>query len=287
MDRFYAYLGNSVVKCTEGTSLTAIGVDFTIDETGKATNIRTSDSTNVLTKAIKQVLVNMPPWIPAQQRGNNTSQYFTLGIIPAISDVEKKVHDLLSNSIRYPAEARLKGIAGAVDVEFTVDDKGNKVDIKTLNDLPGGCGDEVRLVILQLPPQYMLDLVKATNSKRFLVSTLFTTQNDVIQHTLPESDAYALKEVDITAIVVEREVKVTGSRAAVLQAQSTNDARAQAMKMYTSLEDAGKNRGAVRKLDLMRSNVSKFPDELLDLKNLEELYLAEISSRVCLKHLPA
>ena len=54
-------------------------------------------------------------------------------------------------NIKYPAEAKQKGIEGKVLVQFIIDEKGNVVDLKVLKGIGYGCDEEALRVIKLLP----------------------------------------------------------------------------------------------------------------------------------------
>ena len=58
----------------------------------------------------------------------------------------------IMEEIKYPAEARQKGIEGRVDVQFVVDKDGSLTDVKALNSLGGGLESEAERVVRKLPP---------------------------------------------------------------------------------------------------------------------------------------
>ena len=60
---------------------------------------------------------------------------------------EEKFAIKLYRNLRYPAEARKKGIGGEVMVQFMVNLHGGMEDIKILNDIGGGCAEEVLRVL--------------------------------------------------------------------------------------------------------------------------------------------
>jgi TonB family protein len=57
----------------------------------------------------------------------------------------------LSRNIQYPEAAKKKNIEGRVEVQFVVDKKGNVRDAIILKDVPMGCGEEAKRVVLSMP----------------------------------------------------------------------------------------------------------------------------------------
>ena len=54
----------------------------------------------------------------------------------------------IAMNIRYPEEARNKGLDGTVYVSFIVDTLGKILNAKVLKDIGGGCGEEAKRVLL-------------------------------------------------------------------------------------------------------------------------------------------
>lgn len=55
------------------------------------------------------------------------------------------------NEMRYPLEARQKGVEGRVDVEFVVDKDGSLSDVKVINGIGAGCDTEAVRVVQNAP----------------------------------------------------------------------------------------------------------------------------------------
>ena len=62
------------------------------------------------------------------------------------------INDYLSKNIHYPAEAKAKGIQGKVIMQFIVKDNGSITDIKVLRGIGGGCDEEAKRVLENMPP---------------------------------------------------------------------------------------------------------------------------------------
>lgn len=62
-----------------------------------------------------------------------------------------KIYQFLRNRVEYPKEAMDRGIQGTVIVSFVVERNGTITDVKTLNDIGGGCGKEAVRLIKSLP----------------------------------------------------------------------------------------------------------------------------------------
>lgn len=64
---------------------------------------------------------------------------------------QSKMLEFVYTNIKYPAEARLKGVQGNVIVAFTIDENGNVKDPKIMRGIGGGCDEEVIRIVKQMP----------------------------------------------------------------------------------------------------------------------------------------
>jgi TonB family protein len=78
--------------------------------------------------------------------------YSTVEVMPKFSGGEDKLFDFLARNIRYPHEAREKGIQGRIYLTFVIDSLGNVSDAKTLRGIGSGCDEEALRVINSMPP---------------------------------------------------------------------------------------------------------------------------------------
>ncbi|MGC3944810.1 MAG: TonB family protein [Chryseolinea sp.] len=58
----------------------------------------------------------------------------------------------IMKAIKYPSDARYKGVEGRVDVQFVIDKDGSLTDVKAMNTLDGGCDAEAERVVKSIPP---------------------------------------------------------------------------------------------------------------------------------------
>ncbi|MEJ1237444.1 M56 family metallopeptidase [Chryseolinea sp. T2] len=58
----------------------------------------------------------------------------------------------IMEEIKYPLEARQKGITGRVDVQFVIDKDGSLTDVKAINNPGGGCDIEAERALRNIPP---------------------------------------------------------------------------------------------------------------------------------------
>lgn len=61
------------------------------------------------------------------------------------------MHTYLASSIRYPDSARKNNIQGRVVLQFIVNKDGSISDVDIMRNLPGGCGEEAKRVVLAMP----------------------------------------------------------------------------------------------------------------------------------------
>lgn len=57
----------------------------------------------------------------------------------------------LALNIKYPKQARVRGVEGLVSVSFVVEKDGSLTDIKLLRDIGSGCGQEALRVVKEMP----------------------------------------------------------------------------------------------------------------------------------------
>lgn len=84
------------------------------------------------------------PFFPGCQKGLGTYEEFR-------NCAETKMYTYIFNNIKYPVEARRKGIQGIVIVQFTVTREGKLEDPLIRRGLGGGCDEEVLGVVKGMP----------------------------------------------------------------------------------------------------------------------------------------
>jgi TonB family protein len=82
---------------------------------------------------------------------NDAEVYTKVDQMPTFPGGERALLMHLVNHIRYPAEAREKGIQGTVVVAFIVDESGKLSDLQVLRSVGGGCDEETIRVVRQMP----------------------------------------------------------------------------------------------------------------------------------------
>lgn len=87
-----------------------------------------------------------------------------LDIPPRYVGSVEEISKIIAMNIRYPAEARTQSTIGTVLLGFEVNLQGHVENVKILQDIGNGCGDEV-LRVFQLIPDFWL--VAQKNGKNF------------------------------------------------------------------------------------------------------------------------
>ena len=68
-------------------------------------------------------------------------------VMPVFPGGQEKMYKYIYTVMKYPAEARQKGVSGIVSVEFMVDEKGVLSDFLVLKGIGSGCDEEAVRVI--------------------------------------------------------------------------------------------------------------------------------------------
>ena len=68
-------------------------------------------------------------------------------VMPVFPEEKKKMYKYIYTVMKYPAEARQKGVSGIVSVEFMVDEKGVLSDFLVPKGIGSGCDEEAVRVI--------------------------------------------------------------------------------------------------------------------------------------------
>lgn len=79
-----------------------------------------------------------------------------------------RLYEYVAANLKYPAEARMKGIEGRVFLEFTVNKDGTVSDIRTLKGIGGGC-DEEAINVMQGSPKWIPAKQRGLNVRQRMV----------------------------------------------------------------------------------------------------------------------
>ena len=277
MINFYNLMGNALSSELNQVGEKGFNIAFTINESGRAVGIFTSDSTESIRNAAIKVFDKMPDWTSATQRQNKVSQHFILPIvrltIPDIKSLDlSEYYDFMSRNIQYPAQARRMGVEGVVYAEFQIDNSGNLTSIKILKDIGADCGTEVKRIIKAVPTKLTSSLLAKTNSVKFILPVCFGlgVPFKSPRYSSP-SDAFLLDALPVTAVGIEREKRVVGNPywASLTPAVTIGPA----IITYDNLDKALAEPKAVKRLSLVNNNLNSIPPDMLKLTNLEFLDL--------------
>jgi hypothetical protein len=263
--RFYAMIGNSTVEASKLSDAPVLGVNFTVDETGRVTNVSVSDSTSLLAIPIIRALTTMPLWMPAYQQGVPVSQNYTFLITHRGGPNDEVLINLqrfLTLKIEFPFQAYRDNREGVVNVEFKVDNNGKVSDIIALSDVGHQSVVEIKRALEDVPVADMRSLVKNTNVNKFLLPVIFTRSMPYTKNTRTTgSKAYRLPEVFIS--YESHVMPLSGSRTAV---------GAQIFKI--DVPSAIKESKRSKTIDLHEQKIKSFPAEIFDVEDLREIELS-------------
>jgi hypothetical protein len=270
LDAFYMYIGNALSKEIPPLPLPNFTITFTIDESGKASNLDVSDSTHRV--AVGRVFQNMPAWVPATQQRTNVPQHFSLPIgalpptPPAISITVSEFNTYMAQNLRFPAEARSMSVEGVVYAQFRVDDAGNVISVMLLKDIGGNCGGEVKRVLSTLPATLGKSLSAKTKASDFILPVSFGIGKPFeTEISIPGTSARLLTEIQLTAMAVERVQRATPPQY-VRRPSATATGSKRTTEEFVSLEKALKSKAT--RLSLIDKGLSSFPSEILQLNEL-------------------
>ena len=184
----YSYLAKNIRYPEEARKASIQGrviVQFVISKTGEITNAKiVRDIGGGCGKEALRMVTAMPKWKPGKQNGVPVNVYFTLPVkflleeekvaepVAVVapppesrpgrtsysnSNVQENpefpgdVNEFLKKNLRYPAEAKAKGIEGRVIMQFVIDRDGSLKDVVVRRDIGGGCGEEAARVVKMMP----------------------------------------------------------------------------------------------------------------------------------------
>ena len=82
---------------------------------------------------------------------NRPGVYIVVEQMPEFPGGDKEFHQFIADNVKYPAEAKEKGIRGIVYVNFIVEPDGSISDIRVLRGIGGGCDEESVRVVKSMP----------------------------------------------------------------------------------------------------------------------------------------
>ena len=150
-------------------------VGFVVEKDGSISNVEVKRGIGEECDAeAVRVVKDMPAWIPGKRNGEpvrvssmlpinykiieqpqappvDTTQYVIVERMPAFPGGEEELLDFIGTNIRYPEEAKKKGIYGKVFVGFVVEPDGSVSNVKVLRGIGGGCDEEAVRVVQMMP----------------------------------------------------------------------------------------------------------------------------------------
>ena len=82
---------------------------------------------------------------------NRPGVYIVVEQMPEFPGGDKEFHQFIADNVKYPAEAKEKGIRGIVYVNFIVEPDGSLSNIKVLKGVGGGCDEEAIRIVESMP----------------------------------------------------------------------------------------------------------------------------------------
>ena len=70
---------------------------------------------------------------------------------PIFPGGDKAMYEFLAKNLKYPQAAKDSNIQGTVYVQFVVEQDGSVTNVKIMNDIGGGCGEEALRVVKMMP----------------------------------------------------------------------------------------------------------------------------------------
>lgn len=131
-------------------------INFTIREHEKHgdTMMYTMDPFTISTDKLKLNITNVPNDEDTDVKVNhpsNDSIFQIVEVMPEFPGGVDKMVDYLSNNIKYPEEAKEKGISGRVFINFVIEKDGSVNEAKVMRGIGGGCDEEALRVVKAMP----------------------------------------------------------------------------------------------------------------------------------------
>ena len=89
--------------------------------------------------------------VPWRDESDGPEVYMIVDEMPEFPGGDKELYQFIADNVKYPAEAKEKGIKGRVFVNFIVEPDGSVSDIKVLRGIGGGCDEEAVRVVKSMP----------------------------------------------------------------------------------------------------------------------------------------
>ena len=89
--------------------------------------------------------------VPWRDESDEPEVYMIVDEMPEFPGGDKELYQFIADNVKYPAEAKEKGIKGRVFVNFIVEPDGSVSDIKVLRGIGGGCDEEAVRIVESMP----------------------------------------------------------------------------------------------------------------------------------------
>jgi len=141
-----------------------------------------------LDKEALRVVLEMPDWIPGEQRGKKVNVNYTMPInfklkvetnlygrreIPKFAGGDKELFNYIKQNLVYPQSAQDKNIEGVVFVQFTINRKGGIIKVSPLVKLDSDLDKEAVRLVKQMPKWEPGKLNGELTSVRYVLPIVF------------------------------------------------------------------------------------------------------------------
>ncbi len=272
--QFYQAVGNELANWAKRIDRVTLDIFFTVDEQGKIVDITYSDSNNDVKTNVTPIFLHLPVWTPALQNGENVSQHFHLPVRKGgevatnESAVVTKLIGEMRTKINYPVAAQRMGIDGDFLLKFVLNESGDILTLEVLRDPGGECGSMVARGLAAVSGSVRQDLTRHYKHNTFLLQGAFKFE----KASDPKSD-------DVDLLALHKDARLLPMRLVIEAATPepyVREARSQngvTETVFINLANALSSSDSVKKLSLRNKQLSVFPKEILELRNLEYLDL--------------
>ena len=128
-----------------------VRLNFTISKDGILSNAQVVDEGSGTVKYLSDALLKTQGWEAASFRDITYDQYFTIKLYGQSELLDKQAepengfqafYELISQNMEYPEEAKKSEVKGKVYIEFTVDEKGELMNMNVIKGIGSGCDEE-------------------------------------------------------------------------------------------------------------------------------------------------
>jgi len=102
-------------------------------------------------KDLNEEILETPQAAISQHDDPDKMVFMVVEKMPEYPGGDKEMYGYLASNIKYPAEAKKKGIQGRVYVTFVIEQDGRVSDVRILRGIGGGCDEEALRVVKAMP----------------------------------------------------------------------------------------------------------------------------------------